>query len=111
MARFSEMDNTAISASGRISKMANIRMYPTTDYLRKETGYCVEIEGTDACGEFHSGTPEENRENAKTFVNALVERQDQKRETAMLPDGWTAVRTSFYNELLQEAGAMNRCRA
>jgi len=89
--------------------MANIRMYPTRDGFNRIAGYCVEIEGTDACAEFHSGTPEENRANADIFTRALIEREIQKRETQALPDGWTAVRTSFYNELLQEAGALNRC--
>lgn len=52
-----------------------MRMYPTKDSNERITGYCVEIEGTDACGEFHSGTPEENRVNAELFVRALTGRE------------------------------------
>lgn len=48
-----------------------MRMYPVRDAWLKTTGYRVEIEGTDAVAEFHSGTPAENFANAQLFVRAL----------------------------------------
>lgn len=56
--------------------MANIRISPTWGYGNNKrwiTGFCVQVEGSDACGEFHSGTMAENKRNAEIFARTLVE--------------------------------------
>lgn len=45
-------------------------MYKPTVSNGRITGFVVEFSDSDACGEFHGGTLEENRTNAITFESA-----------------------------------------